>query len=79
MFPRREPAVPKKPPLSPREKIAVKASEAAELLSMDRTTFYRKVMPHVRAGDIRSIHLNGVQRILVDSLLAWAASQGGAA
>jgi excisionase family DNA binding protein len=65
--------------LAPSEKIAVKPSEAAELLSMDRSTFYRKVMPHVRAGRIRSMRIGKLLRIFVDSLLAWAQAQSIAA
>lgn len=64
-----------KEPLAPRDKIAVKKSEAAELLSMDRSTFYRKVMPAVRSGRIKSVWAAGLQRIRVDSLLAWADTQ----
>lgn len=63
------------PRLAPGEKIAVKPSEAAELLSMDRSTFYRRIMPHVRGGEIRSLRIGNSVRIFVDSLREWANAQ----
>ncbi len=61
--------------IEPANKIAVSPSEAAALLSLDRSTFYRKIMPLVREGTIRSLRVGARQRIFVDSLRAWAESQ----
>lgn len=69
----------KRPRLAPGNKLAVKPSEAAELLSMDRSTFYRKVMPHVRAGRIKAMRIGALRRIFVADLLAWAQAQDDAA
>ena len=56
--------------IEPANKIAVSPSEAAALRSIDRTTFYRKTMPLVREGTIRSLRVGQSQRIFVDSLRA---------
>ena len=61
--------------IEPANKIAVSPGEAAALLSLDRSTFYRKIMPLVREGTIRSLRVGARQRIFVDSLRAWAESQ----
>lgn len=61
--------------LKPRDKITVSPGEAAELLGIDRSTFYDRVMPYVRTGHIRSLRIGRRQLIFVDSLLAWAEAQ----
>jgi excisionase family DNA binding protein len=63
------------PKIASADKIAVSPGEAAALLSIDRATFYRRIMPLVRAGTIRSLRVGKSQRIFVDSLRAWADSQ----
>lgn len=50
---------------------AVSPSEAAQLLGLNRRTFYRQVMPHVYSGDIRSAKIGGNRRIDLASLRAW--------
>lgn len=65
----------KRPHTPLRERIAVSPGEAAELLGIDRSTFYERVMPHVRAGRVRSLRIGRSVRIFVDSLLAWAEAQ----
>ncbi len=63
------------PKIAAADKIAVSPGEAAALLSIDRATFYRRIMPLVRSGTIRSLRVGQSQRIFVDSLRAWADSQ----
>ena len=65
--------------IAPQDKIAVSPAEAAQLLGLDRTTFYRRVMPHVYSGRIRSLRIGACRRIFVDSLRAWANGQADAA
>jgi hypothetical protein len=47
----------------------------AEILGIDRSTFYRHVMPHVYSGAIASLKVGACRRIRIDSLLAWAERQ----
>lgn len=54
-----------------RGRIAVSPGEAAILLSIDRRTFYRHIMPAVQTGRIQSMRVGAARRILVASLLAW--------
>ena len=63
------------PKMAASDKIAVSPGEAASMLSISRSTFYREVMPLVRTGTIRSLRVGKSQRIFVDSLRAWADSQ----
>lgn len=63
------------PKLAPKDKIAVAPAEGAQLLSISVTTFYERVMPHVRTGRIRSMRVGRSVRIFVDSLLEWANAQ----
>ena len=67
----------KKPRTPLRDRITVSPGEAAELFGIDRSTFYERIMPHVRAGRIRSLRIGRSVRIFVDSLLAWAEAQAG--
>ncbi len=50
---------------------ALSPSEAAEVLGVDPSTFYRRVMPFVRSGDILSLKIGANRRIVVASLFAW--------
>jgi hypothetical protein len=54
----------------------VSPAEAAELLGIDRATFYRRVMPYVRSRAIQSLKIGACRRISVVSLLSWAERQG---
>jgi excisionase family DNA binding protein len=56
---------------------AVSPSEAAELLGLNRRTFYRQVMPYVYSGVIRSGKIGRARRIDVQSLRAWWDKQMG--
>lgn len=57
---------------NPHHRIAVSPAEAAALLSIDRATFYRRVMPAVYARKIQSLRIGTARRIFVTSLLEWA-------
>jgi predicted DNA-binding transcriptional regulator AlpA len=50
---------------------AVSPDEAAEILGISTTTFYRRIMPHVYSGTILSLTIGAARRIIVTSLLAW--------
>lgn len=50
---------------------AVSPKEAAKMLGIDRSTFYRQVMPHVYSGTIQSGKIGRIRRIDVKSLRAW--------
>lgn len=50
---------------------AVSPTEAANLLGLNRRTFYRQVMPHVYSGSIESAKIGRTRRIDVESLRAW--------
>lgn len=54
---------------------ALSPDEAAEVLGVDRSTFYRRIMPYVRSGQIMSLKIGGCRRIIVASLLAWVEQQ----
>ena len=55
--------------------IAVTAQEASRLLSIDLSTFYRRIYPYVRSGSIQSIVIRRARRIITASLLAWVEQQ----
>jgi len=50
---------------------AVSPDEAAEILGISTSTFYRQIMPHVYSNTILSLKIGGARRIIVSSLLAW--------
>lgn len=52
-------------------RIAVSPTEAATLLGIDRSSFYRRLMPYVITGKIKSLKIGASRRILTASLLAW--------
>lgn len=54
---------------------ALSPDEVAECLSIDRSTFYKNIMPHVRSGAILSLKIGNCRRIIVASLLAWVEQQ----
>jgi hypothetical protein len=54
-----------------RAQYAVAPDEAAAIVGIDRATFYRRIMPHVRGGAIQSMKIGACRRIVVDSLLAF--------
>lgn len=58
-----------------RQKIAVSLSEAATLLSISYPTFYRKVLPAVLTGKIKSLKIGAARRIIVSSLMAWVETE----
>lgn len=60
-----------------RGRIAVSPGEAAQLLGIDRRTFYRRIMPAVELGAIQSLRIGRARRILVASLLAWVQAEAG--
>jgi excisionase family DNA binding protein len=62
-----------------RQRIAVSPGEAAILLSIDRATFYRRIMPDVHTGKIKSLRIGAARRIIVKSLLEWVEAQAQAA
>jgi excisionase family DNA binding protein len=51
---------------------AVSPDEAAEILGISTSTFYRQVMPHIYSNTILSLKIGAARRIIVSSLLAWA-------
>lgn len=51
---------------------AVSPDEAAEILGISSSTFYRHIMPYVYSGAILSLTIGAARRIIVTSLLAWA-------
>jgi len=55
--------------------IAVQPGEAAAMLGMAESTFYKHVYPQVRSGAIQSFKVGRSRLILVESLRAWAARQ----
>lgn len=56
-------------------RVALSPDEAAEVLGVDRSTFYRRVMPAVRAGTIQSFKVGACRRILAPSYLRWLEKQ----
>lgn len=62
-----------------RAQYAASPEESAAIVGIDRATFYRQIMPHVRGGKIQSLKIGACRRIVVASLLQWAERQGGAA
>jgi excisionase family DNA binding protein len=58
-----------------RARIAVSPGEAAQLLGIDRRTFYRRIMPAVELGAIQSLRIGRARRILVTSLIAWVQAE----
>lgn len=58
-----------------RGRLAVSPAEAAELLGIDDSTFYRHWYPHVRSGAIASFKIGAARRILLSSLLAFIERQ----
>jgi excisionase family DNA binding protein len=50
---------------------AVTPQEAADLLGLNRRTFYRQVMPYVYSGVIQSGKIGRLRMIDVESLRAW--------
>ena len=62
-----------------RNRVAVSPEEGARLLGIDRSTFYRHIMPYVRSGEIAALHIGARRLILVASLLAWSERQAGRA
>lgn len=66
----------KKPPSDTlRQRIAVSPGDAAILLSIDRATFYRRIMPAVYTGEIKSLRIGTARRIIVASLLQWVEAE----
>ena len=55
--------------------LAVSPQEAARLLSIDVSTFYRRVYPYVLSGQIQSLRIGRARRILTASLLGWVEQQ----
>lgn len=55
----------------------VAPADAARILGVEKSTFYRHVYPAVMSGAIQSIKIGSCRRISVDSLLAWADRQHG--
>ncbi|MEM8535998.1 MAG: hypothetical protein AAGF95_34545 [Chloroflexota bacterium] len=55
--------------------IAASAKSIAELFDMDRSTYYRRIYPHVMSGDIDSICIGRTRRVFIDSLVAWMREQ----
>lgn len=53
----------------------VSPDEAAEVASIDRATFYRHHMPHVRSGKIASLKIGGCRRIVLASYLKFLAEE----
>lgn len=49
--------------------------EAAAVLGLASTTYYRHVHPHVVRGEILSVPIGTQRRILTTSLLAWFEQQ----
>jgi excisionase family DNA binding protein len=58
-----------------RQRIAVSPAEAAIMLGVDRSTFYRHLMPKVLTGKIKSLRIGAARRIIVASLLAWVEAE----
>jgi excisionase family DNA binding protein len=57
------------------DRVALSPAEAAELMGLSVTSFYRRVMPFVYAGAIQSLKVGGSRRILIASFLAWLEQQ----
>lgn len=53
----------------------VSPEQAAEILGIDRSTFYRHVMRYVYSKTITSLKIGQCRRIQLSSLLVWAAQQ----
>lgn len=62
-----------KPPF--KQRYAESPSKCADELGISSATFYRRVMPYVYDGTIRSFKLGGCRRIIVSSLLAFLDTQ----
>lgn len=56
-------------------RVYVSPAEAAEMLGIDRSTFYRRVMSWVYSGTIQSLKIGRCRRIRLASLLAWVECQ----
>lgn len=54
-----------------RDRTAVSPAEAANMLGIHRTTFYRQVMPYVWSGAIQSLKIGTRRCIILESLLMW--------
>lgn len=54
-----------------RNRTTLSPTEAAKMIGIDRSTFYRRVMPYVWSGAIQSIKIGSRRCIFIDSLLAW--------
>lgn len=67
----------RKPPIPVEERYALSPREAAELLGVDRSSFYRHIFPFVVSGAIQSLWIGSARRIVRTSLLAWAESRKG--
>lgn len=58
-----------------RGRLAVSPAEAAEILGIDDSTFYRHWYPSVRSGAIASVKIGAARRIILASLLAFIERQ----
>lgn len=56
------------PPLQP---LGISPDDAARLIGISTTTFYKEVMPLVYGGTIASAKIGRRRIILVESLTAW--------
>lgn len=54
---------------------ALSAAEVAELLGIDRATYYRRIYPAVQSRQIASMTIGSRRLVIITSLLAWLARQ----
>ena len=56
-------------------RVAGSPQELADMIGVDRSTFYRRYMPHVYSGRIASLKVGSARRILITSFLAFIESE----
>ena len=56
---------------TPRERWGLRPKEAADILGIDLSTYYRRVHPYVLSGDIRSRKIGRARRVDYASLREW--------